>query len=108
MNKNETPQLSADSPGFWRLRPELRDQIREAEVEFRKAMVQLTATFPAHLAGALQPLESVIPGRFIAGSLALFEEISELKDVAEMVQKSMGARLCLRCRETLESREQVN
>ena len=79
--------LAADSQEFSKLRPDLLPQIRAAELEFRGALTEMIAVFPAHLAGGLQPIVSAVPSRFIQGLLPFFAELSNAMDVVEMVER---------------------
>jgi hypothetical protein len=84
----DTP-LVADGPEFAKIRPELRQSVREAELEFRKCLEDMLVAFPAHLAGGMGRIVVDVPARFIRGLLPFFSDLSEMMDFGEIIQKQL-------------------
>ncbi|MEO8100580.1 MAG: hypothetical protein ABI811_22975 [Acidobacteriota bacterium] len=88
---NERPFVS-DGPEFAQLRPEIRQQISEAEFKFRAATDALIASYPPEIAGDLEPLGVIMHAGFFRVMLPFFVHLSTLMDLADEVrveQKSM-------------------
>jgi hypothetical protein len=79
----------ADGPEFAKIRPELRQGVREAELEFRKCLEDMLAALPDHLTGAARHIVTDVPARFIRGLLPFFRDLSEMMDFGEIIQKQL-------------------
>jgi hypothetical protein len=87
---DEIIPMASEGPEFAKLRPDVREMARVAEVEFRKAMEEALEVMPAHLAVASRGMALAIPARFIRGLFEVFQQQSELMDFAEIIKKQLG------------------
>lgn len=91
MVSEEQRPLVADSLEFSKLRPEILEGLRIAEREFRRIIREgIVAKFPEHLARTLEAVVTEVPADFIRAMLPMFTQYSELRDFAEIIEKSKG------------------
>ncbi|MGA7240836.1 MAG: hypothetical protein WBY44_34455 [Bryobacteraceae bacterium] len=85
--------LASEGPEFKKLRPDVREVARIAEVDFRKTMEEALERMPAHLAVGFRGMAAMIPARFVRVLLPVFQQQSELMDFAEIINRQLGKQL---------------
>jgi hypothetical protein len=88
METEQMPFVADTDPLFLVLRPDLRNRIRNAEIEFRRVISEIIPPLPAYpdIVAHAKPSMCEMPAQMIRALIGYFQIISGLQDQAEKLE----------------------